>query len=140
MPAQLLKFMPSFPESQDLFTPAAVTKESSFNQEVLRGLNLERLSRSSVSALLEISFSLLYSSGIRQRTARRWGRWAAMRHINGTTMAQCWGLSGAAAAASRGKVSNISNFCEKCCGIFFWGGTILPPMALISGKRPGKNK
>jgi len=102
-------------------------------------LHFELISWSIVSALLEISFSLPYSNGIRQRTARRLGRRAAKRHKNGTTMAQHRGLSGAAAAAYRGKVSNISDLCAKFCGNFFCGGTISPPMALIWGKKPGKN-
>jgi len=42
-------------------------------------------------------------------------------------------------AASRVKVSNISNFCERCGGKIFRGGTISPPKALIWGEKPGKN-
>jgi hypothetical protein len=48
------------------------------------------------------------------------------------------GFNGAAAEASRGKVRNINNFGERCCGNFFRAGTIWPPMALIFGKKPGK--
>ena len=54
-------------------------------------------------------------------------------------MAQSTGYSGTAAEAYGSKVRNISNFGETCCGIFFRAGTILPPMALISGKNSGKN-
>ena len=45
---------------------------------------------------------------------------------------------GAAAAASRSKVSNISNFCETCCGNFFVAAQFRPPRALISGKKMSK--
>jgi hypothetical protein len=56
-----------------------------------RGPNFELISRSTVSALLEISCSLPYSSGIRQQTARCLARLTDMRPINGTTMAQTGG-------------------------------------------------
>jgi hypothetical protein len=101
--------------------------------------HFELISWSTVSSLLEISCSLPYAIGIRQLTACRWGREAEMRHKNGTIMAQTGGLSGSVSAASRNKVSNISNFFETCGGNFFRAGTISPPMALISGKKAGKN-
>jgi hypothetical protein len=108
-------------------------------QKTFATKDFELISWSIVLALLEISCSPAYAIGNRQRTARRWGRLSEMRHKNGTIMAQTGDQSRNAAAANRGKVSNISNFCGKCCGNFFCSGTISPPMALISGKEPGKN-
>jgi len=61
-----------------------------------------------------------------------------MRHKNGTNMAQTGGKSGTAAAASRGKVRNISNFCETCCGKFFSSRHNLAPNGPDLGEKTGE--
>jgi len=69
-------------------------------QKNFRNKDFELISGSILPSLLEISFSLPYTSVIRQGTACRGGRRAAKRHINGTNMEQ----TGVKAGSRRRKI------------------------------------